>query len=291
MEHLITSEISAFLTDRRARSLSPATIKFYDIHLDLLARYLTSLKVLSVPEISSQHLRQYFIRLADTRSPGGIHASYRACKSFFNWYTAEYDSATNPMKKVSPPRLPQKTLDPLPTDDLRKMLATCDKSYTGVRDKAAMLFLFDTGLRRNEFLGLNIPDIDQRTGAVQVQSGKGNKGRVVYLGARSLRELQKYLRIHPDSSALWVTQSGSRLKPPGLRQMIRRRAQAASVPVPQIHDFRRAFAIASLRNGADLFTIMRLMGHTSTAVLQRYIKLLPEDLSAIHARTSPGDNL
>ena len=48
--------------------------------------------------------------------------------------------------------------------------------------------------------------------------------------------------------------------------------------IPSPHDFRRTFAIESLRKGCDLIRLMKLMGHTSTQVLQRYLALQVEDL-------------
>lgn len=68
-------------------------------------------------------------------------------------------------------------------------------------------------------------------------------------------------------------------------------AELARIPTPEIHDFRRAFAIESLRNGIDLVTLMGLMGYSDPTVLRRYLKLVDEDLKRGHEKSSPADNL
>jgi len=154
--------------------------------------------------------------------------------------------------------------------------------------------LYDSGIRKSELVALDFGDIDLKSGAVQIRSGKGNKDRTVYLGNRARRELIRFLRYRGQlvpASPLWTTQTGERLTDSGLRQIIRRRAVAASIPAPGLHDFRRAFALESLRNGMDLVTLARLMGHTSLTVLQRYLRLVQDDLQRSHERTSPADNL
>jgi site-specific recombinase XerD len=77
----------------------------------------------------------------------------------------------------------------------------------------------------------------------------------------------------------------------GLRQVMVRRAKRAGVPVPALHSFRRAFALAMARAGVDLLTIARLLGHKDLTILERYIKQTAEDLRGSHERGSPADNL
>lgn len=295
-EHLITREIIAFIIDRRARQLSPATIKFYQNELDWFHNYLKKLHLRLVDQITTDHIRQYLIQLSTHRSPHGVHASFRAIKAFFTWYTDELDDPAwrNPMKKVAPPKI---NTDPLPGVtplQVQALITACPRGKIGERDKAIIFVLFDTGIRKAELTKLNFGDVDLRTGALQIRAGKGNKDRTVFLGNRARRELIRYLRYRGElvpASPLWTTQTGERLTDSGLRQIIRRRAEAAGIPAPGLHDFRRAFAVESLRNGMDLVTLARLMGHNSLTVLQRYLHLVKDDLQRAHERTSPADNL
>ena len=76
----------------------------------------------------------------------------------------------------------------------------------------------------------------------------------------------------------------------GLREIIRRRALAAGIEEPGLHDFRRCFAVQILRNGFDLVTLSRLMGHFTLTVTQRYLYLVEDDLRAGHQIAGPVDN-
>ncbi len=70
-----------------------------------------------------------------------------------------------------------------------------------------------------------------------------------------------------------------------------RRAEAAGVPVPSLHAFRRSFALLSLRAGMDVYSLQRLMGHADLSVLRRYLAQTEEDLRRAHERCSPVDSL
>ncbi len=75
-----------------------------------------------------------------------------------------------------------------------------------------------------------------------------------------------------------------------LKSMIRRRAAAAGVDPPGLHDFRRCFAIEMARNGVDTVTISRLLGHSGLNVTLRYLSQNEEDFRAAHKKGSPVDN-
>ena len=297
-EHLISREIIAFLVDRRARNLAPGSIAFYERELTAFQNYLDDQKITHIEQITPDVIRRYLNSLTN-RNAGGKDAAYRTLRAFFRWWAVEVDAPQqfNPMRKVARPKVPSEPLPGVDRESIYAMLATCRnrRSFYDARDAAIIITLFDTGLRRAEFLALNHGDINLRTGAVQVRHGKGDKPRTVFLGSRARQDLIRYLRFfgqEPDASPLWITSTGKRLTAAGLRQIIRRRAEKAGVrPAPGIHDFRRAFAIESLRNGMDLVTLARLMGHTDITVLRRYLHLLETDLQRAHSASSPADHL
>jgi len=68
------------------------------------------------------------------------------------------------------------------------------------------------------------------------------------------------------------------LKYGGLKEVIKSLSQKAGLPPQRLHDFRRTYALQSLRNGVDIHTLSKLMGHTSLQVLARYLRLTKVDL-------------
>lgn len=92
-----------------------------------------------------------------------------------------------------------------------------------------------------------------------------------------------------NHSPLWVTRDGFRLTYSGLRQIIRRRSIDAGIEAPGLHDFRRCFAIEYLRNGGDIFTLQKILGHSSLEMVKRYLALANTDVEAAHRKASPVD--
>jgi len=288
-------DVTAFLVDRRARGLSPRTIKYYRDELRHLRNFLDGVGIGGVQSVTPHHLRSYLLHLGKTRNPGGVHAAYRAIKVFLRWWEEEIepDNWVNPIRKVKPPRVPQVSLDPVPLPDLKMMLGTCERrTLAGDRDRAILMCLLDTGCRASEFVALELSDVNLNTGSVIVRKGKGGRVRVTFLGNRARRELMRYLRYRGEAKTgdpLWVTLGGKRLTYSGLRQIVRRRAARAGVPVPSLHSFRRAFALLSLRSGADLISLQRLLGHSDLSVLRRYLKQTEDDLREAHEKHGPED--
>jgi integrase len=72
--------------------------------------------------------------------------------------------------------------------------------------------------------------------------------------------------------------------------VVKPQGASAKVEVPILHDFRRSFALAMRRNGTDVYTLAKLMGHTGITVLSRYVKQTYQDTEAAHRRAVPVDN-
>ena len=290
-------EIDAFPIDRRARGLSSGTIRFYTQKLKPFRDYLRSLDISAPEAITAPIVRRFLLDFGTTHNPGGVHAVYRTIKAFLRWYEQEVEPEDwkNPMPKVRPPRVPREPLKPVELSDMRAMIATCRmKTLLDLRDKVILLTLLDTGCRASEVTSLNVGDVDLHSGSVMVRRGKGGKWRTVFLGSKTRRALIAYLRLHRDASdqdPLFATTQGGRLKYESLRDIVRRRAVRADLPAPTLHSFRRAFALLSLRNGVDVFSLQRLLGHADLSVLRRYLAQNNEDLRRAHERTGPVDSL
>ena len=155
-------------------------------------------------------------------------------------------------------------------------------------------FLLDSGLRAEEFVSLKVGDVNLITGSIEVQHGKGDKRRTVFISPATLKEVRRYLQERKQEepgSALFTTKSGERFTYNGLVTLVRELAKKAGIPRPGLHDFRRAFAINMLRNGCDLITLSRLMGHSDLQVLKRYLAQTEEDLRQAHQKASPAKRL
>jgi site-specific recombinase XerD len=287
--------VEAFLIDRKAQSMSRGTLDFYRKKLRLFTDFCESQAVTRVSQITPGLLREFLLVLeAKGHNAGGCHAAYRSVRAFLHWWEEEVEPKDwkNPISKVKAPRIGLDPLEPVSIESVTAMIDSCPNSLTGLRDKAIMLFLLDTGVRASELVALDFEDTNQVMGEVLVRRGKGKKPRVVFLGSKSRRALRAYLKLRIDScKALWITDEGERLSYWGLKMIIRRRAEQAKVKPPQVHAFRRWFALTCLRAGMDVYSLQELMGHADLQVLRRYLKQTNQDVREAHHRASPVDNL
>jgi integrase/recombinase XerC/integrase/recombinase XerD len=251
--------------------------------------------VSEIEQIAPDVIRAYLLELeARGANPGGRHAKSRALRAFLTWYQAEAepDGWTNPITKVKPPKVEVEPIEGISPEDVKRLLAACPDTFTGIRDRAILLCLLDTGARMREFLALDLADVDTIAGNVVIRKGKNRRPRIVFIGKRTRRALRAYLRLRTDSSpALWVTSAGDRLAPRSLQSMLERRAAQAGTDAPSPHDFRRACALAMIRAGVDVFTLQRLMGHSDLSVLRVYLAQDANDLERAFEKASPSDRL
>ena len=290
--------VDAFLVDRRARGSAARTVEFYTVKLRLFTDFCESQAVEGIDQISPTLARKYLLHLeAKGHNPGGRHAAYRTLRAFLLWYENEVEPEgwSNPLKKVRAPKVPSEPIEPVSIETVSQMVKACKSgTFAGDRDAAILFCLLDTGARANEFLAVDLEDVNQARGDILIRQGKGHKPRTVYIGQHSKKALRSYLRHRKDDCpALWVALprfGSARLGYDGLDAILARRAKDAGAQRPSLHDFRRAFALTMLRNGTDVFTLAKLMGHSSITVLQRYLKQTNQDTEAAHRRSGPVDN-
>jgi integrase/recombinase XerD len=293
-DHLETW-VEGFLIEKRAAGLSPNTLRFYRRNLSDFHLFCEGRQITRIGQITPDEVRRYLLELESmNHNAGGRHGHYRALRTFLYFYEneAEPENWKNPIHKVKAPRLPVEPIQPITLPEFNRLLKAASGTRTPERDAAILLALLDTGARAAEFIGMNLEDMEPITGAILIRKGKGSKPRTVFIGKKTRRAVRAYLRTRTDeSAALWVTCTGTRLTQSGLRQVLRRLAERAGIPEHGAHDFRRAFALNMLRNGIDLITLSRLMGHSSIQVLQRYLAQTTADTEAAAARFGVVDKL
>jgi integrase/recombinase XerD len=182
------------------------------------------------------------------------------------------------------PKLEKERLPVLTVEQLRQIVTACN-----VWDKAVILFMVDSGLRRSEFIHLNWSDIDMQSGLVRVNQGK--KDRSTVIGATTRRALLAYRKTLTDrDGTLFQTDEGTRFTPGGFIRTFQRLTKATGIHVTA-HALRRTFVILSLRNGMDPLHLKALLGHASLDMVQHYAQMVDEDLLQAHKQHSPIHNL
>jgi integrase/recombinase XerD len=283
--HLIREAYDDFILSRQAALLSPSTIDFYNYTTGEFVDYLISNAVFEPEQITSSIVMKYLSVVAEQGvSSATVHAHARGTRAFLRFLNEEgYIPAPINVKM---PRVEQKNMRVLSPNELSKIMKVCKKS----RDKALILFIVDTGVRRSEACSLNWIDVDIPSGVVNVRRTKNRKTRSVFIGIRTRRALLRYRRtvVHEDNAPVFQTQSGTRFKYSGFRQVIRRISEKSGIPF-SAHDLRRTFATLSLKAGMNVLHLQSLLGYSNLEMTRRYVQMVKDDLSEAHKEHGPID--
>jgi integrase/recombinase XerC len=277
--------IRLYLDAKTAEGLSPRSIEWYSMVLGRVARDLGPDR--EIDDISPSELRAWLVTLRETLSPGSVLGYYRASKAFGNWLAREGIAAAPGLLALRRPKTPTRVIEPIPDDDLRRLLAAAS-----ARDRALILLLLDTGLRVSEVAGITLGDL-RSDGSIKVM-GKGSRERVVPVGPTARSALVRYLSERGAGGVgdgLFLGREGV-LTTRGIHQLLarlKRRTGVRSRCNP--HSLRHTFARAYLVNGGDLFSLQRILGHSTLDMVRRYVALADSDVARRHEVASPADRL
>jgi len=287
-EHTILEQRIILFCESYLRSLldrSPGTINFYTKKLLPWVYWCEDHGIYDMDQLSADVLREYILHLQKSHNPGGVHAAFRCMRSFLRWYELETDHTTA-IRKIRLKNPVPERLDPVPISDIKSLL-----SIANVKEKAIILFLYDTGIRAREWSVLTRLQYDAISGETQLTDTKNHQPRKVFLGSAARKAVRLYLETRTDTHpALFVNRYGTYYTSGGIQHLLARLCKRAKIRVWYPHAFRRSYALNCLRSGMDIYTLQLLMGHADLQILRRYLKQTEDDLR-LAARYSPGDQL
>lgn len=285
---------------RDQRHASPQTLRAYENDLIQFGEFLREEHIRGPapgPEgIDSLAVRGFVARLSrQGLSRTSIARKLSAVRSFLRFAVREGRIEANPALGVPTPKLPRHLPHHLTVDETFNLLEHIQgDDAASLRDRALLEFLYATGLRVGELVGLCLDNLDLGSRMVRVR-GKGGKERLVPFGAKAEQALVRWLDAsrplrekRREQDALFLNLRGGRLTDRSVRRILDRRLREAAIQAEvSPHALRHSFATHLLGAGADLRGIQELLGHASLSTTQRYTHVSTEALMQTYDRAHP----
>ena len=282
-----------------ARGYSPNTVKGYATDIEDLISFCAKHEVLTIEQLTIDQIRDWLYEI-DQRglAKSTMARKSAAVRSFTGWLKKSEVTEADIAGRLKSPKSGRSLPKVVSRDSLGDIfenlgaLATEDNP-NGIRNLLAIEFLYATGCRVSELVGLNLEDIDFSRNILRVM-GKGAKQRMVPFGTPAREALDRWLQIgrgqlfnEKSGQAIFINSRGSRL---GVRQvysLVADLLKDTPTGVAGPHTLRHSAATHLLDGGADLRAVQELLGHASLGTTQIYTHVSVERLKAGYAKAHP----
>jgi integrase/recombinase XerD len=302
--NLLHAYKAEFLESGLASGLSPYTAVIRKRALDAFIGWADERGLARPQDVTRPILQRYQRHLFHYRKADGAPLAFSTqatllnpVRAFFKWLSLENHLLYNPAADLEVPRVPRQLPRVLlSVQDTEHVLSQPDvDTPMGLRNRAMLETLYSTGIRRLELARLKLYDVDTERGTLMVRQGKGRKDRLVPIGERACRWIDRYaaevrptLIREPDHGMLFVTDYGEAFEKNRLGDMVKRYMRLAGFEHGACHAFRHAMATHMLEGGCDIRYIQAILGHSQLSTTEIYTQVSIGKLKAIHAATHPA---
>ena len=280
------------------RSLAENSIGAYVSDVEKLFQYLeANNNVASINTITLKDLREFIKWLNELGAPPSTQARVIAgIKSFFLYLLQEEMISDDPAVLLETPKVARKLPDTLNLHEIDLLINAIDASKPeGMRNKAIIEVLYGCGLRVSELINLKISNLFEESEFIKVV-GKGNKERIVPIGATALKLTKIYInevRVHStlkkgNEDYIFLNRFGAKLSRISIFNLIKQLAIVAGIKKNiSPHTLRHSFATHLIEGGADLRAIQDMLGHASITTTEIYTHLDRDYLKTVITEFHP----
>jgi integrase/recombinase XerD len=251
-----SKELEAFVSDLHiTKEISESSIYSYNLDLMQIENYLQKALIgINIDDIVN-FLKQFTNKKTINRKISSINR-------FFDYVNQTFSlDKKNKLPTSKEPKYLPKYLDSAKI--INSIKAIPDNSWIELRDKAYILFLYATGMRVSESLGVVKNDFEEQW--IRIRSTKGNKQRLVPFAQNAQAYLDRYLDSRKNSSDfIWINYMGSKLSRVSAFKIVKKYLGVSP------HTLRHSYATSLIIRGADLRVVQELLGHSSINTTQIY---------------------
>ncbi|WP_169713802.1 tyrosine-type recombinase/integrase [Paludifilum halophilum] len=295
----LSEALEYVISVKRAENLRERTLKDYREYFERFVDWLAERypDITRADQVGAKMIRGYveYLRGERSLSPYTVNVRLRIIKAVYNALRKDDIIAKDPARSVRLLRTDEKPVDNLTEDELAALLNAPDcRLYSQFRDKVAMFVALDTGLRVRELFSLELDDLDLASHSITLpaKKSKSRKTRILPLSTDTVRLVLELIAENkeqfPRARHLFLSDNGNQYRADSWRKRLHFYRDRARIRKPlSPHLLRKHFLITYLRNGGDLFTAQRIMGHADLSTTRRYWDSTADEMKERHQRYSP----
>ncbi len=270
------------------RGLAPNTLAAYRRDLRQYVEFLDGRQ--PQPDLIDDYLawlsEQHYARSTVTRKVSAV-------RGFHRFELVEGTADSDPTVFIDHPKRTQALPKALSVEEILDLLDSIDTAdRAGVRDAALLEFMYATGCRVTEAVGVDLNDIDLVDRVVML-TGKGRKQRLVPVGGAAISAIRNWLPVRLElarhTDAVFLNLRGTSLSRQGVFDIVRKRAKQAGIAQDRNspHVLRHSAATHMVEGGADLRMVQEMLGHANVSTTQIYTKVSPHHLLEVYTLAHP----
>ena len=290
----IKESCAAFVSRCQALNLSPGTLNWYGFILRDLIDFHYSKGIYDLQDVGTAHLRNFIVHLRQRgQASETVFRTFGGLRCAFSFWSREGYLVQNPMALVEKPRRERVLIRPLTPEQAMTLLEQPNTgNVEGLRDKAMMMLMLDSGMRVSEVIAVEADRIDWLHCTLTVM-GKGRKERLVPFSAKTGQALLEYARARAQAliraSHFFLGRTGKGLERNKIRKLVHHYGVKAEIHGVRLspHTLRHTFAVLYVRGGGDSFSLQEILGHSTLEMTRRYVHLARHDIADQHKKFSP----
>jgi len=274
---------------------SPQTVKAHRDALSVFRRFLLKHKKFSIRsfffhDLTPALVQDFILHLKSKgNSASTCNRRLTSLRSYL-WFASDRDIALQSVAlriaKIPLCKEAQKEKEILSPDAMSCILRQPANTKMGLRDRVAMILLYDSAIRLDELLSLTVQDVvlERNDPYIRVR-GKGSKERIVAITKLTAEHLQEYIRVFHQGSQdskqnlLFFTKikgNTGKMSEGNVERFIKQYAEQAKSICGEIpekthpHMFRRSRATMLYQSGVELALISRILGHAQIETTRGY---------------------
>jgi integrase/recombinase XerD len=283
----LESAIKEWLVECQCRNYTDRTLRGYRTNLNIFCNYCKKNGVTEMEDVDLAIIKQFtHAMIANKKKATYINAILKSVKSWVTYHYDENNASFNPrVKKFNWCREEKNVVKPFTKKQIKIILDNCKgNDFLSIRDNALILTLLETGIRNKELQDIQPSSVHEDY--IEILNAKNHKSRLVGISPVLKKAMIRYERCKESYFAYkniedyyFLSVNGKKLSNSAIEHIIRKRAEGIDRNEIHVHahKFRHTYAIESLKQGRDLYTIQMSLGHESILVTQRYLQGLRQE--------------